>query len=164
MDPKSTKKIKKNKTFSLAKYHPGLEEKPYGNSQKHSWSRSTRFLSQNVEYVTFIDRAPHIWRDPQIIVLLRQQNQKMRGSWGIGVLRSLYSIFEYLMHPSIPSEILSGFEKNYFWVILWTNNVTNRESSRSLKIPEAPKSTQPTKTSSMDQKKSKFFKSPQKIA
>ena len=61
MDPKSTKKKRKKvETFSLAKYHPGLVEKPYGNSQKHSWSRSTTFLSQNVEYVTFIDRAPHM--------------------------------------------------------------------------------------------------------
>ena len=48
------------KTLSLAKYHPRLVEKPYGNSQKHSSAFGPRFLSQNVEYVGFIDRAPHM--------------------------------------------------------------------------------------------------------
>ena len=46
--------------FSLAKYHLGLVEKPYGNSQNHSIDAGPRFLSQNVEYVAFIDRAPHL--------------------------------------------------------------------------------------------------------
>ena len=57
---KSAKKNRKNfETFSLAKYDPGLVEKPYGNSQKRPSQDTPRFLSQNVEYVPFIDRAPH---------------------------------------------------------------------------------------------------------
>ena len=54
------KKIDFFETFSLAKYHPRLVEKPYGNSQNHSIDAGPRFLSQNVEYVAFIDRAPHV--------------------------------------------------------------------------------------------------------
>ena len=57
---KVRKKTKKVETFSLAKYHLGLVEKPYGNSQNHPRKGRPRFLSQNVEYVPFIDRAPHI--------------------------------------------------------------------------------------------------------
>ena len=61
MGPKSAKKNRKfSETFSLAKYHPRLVEKPYGNSQNHSIRAGPRFLSQNVEYVAFIDRAPHV--------------------------------------------------------------------------------------------------------
>ena len=61
MGPKSAKKNRKfSETFSLAKYHPGLVEKPYGNSQNHHSAASTRKNPQNVEYVAFIDRAPHM--------------------------------------------------------------------------------------------------------
>ena len=61
MVPKNTKKSSKIfEIFSLAKYHLGLVEKPYGNSQNHSIDAGPRFLSQNVEYVAFIDRAPHM--------------------------------------------------------------------------------------------------------
>ena len=61
MCPKSAKKNRKKvETFSLAKYHPRLVEKPYGNSQNHPGNLRPGKNPQNVEYVAFIDRAPHM--------------------------------------------------------------------------------------------------------